>query len=133
MSLQDWERNGWLQRHQTSPNKIRHLLGVVERERADSATESRRFEWARPAPELPLDRSTNRATLRVSGVRIGYCQSISEVPGRDSEGRPSGHGDQSRPEAGRLSLREPDRDDPRRAHQEVAGFRPRHRYERAAR
>ena len=41
MSLQDWERNGWLQGHQTSPNEIRDLLGVVERERADTGAERR--------------------------------------------------------------------------------------------
>jgi hypothetical protein len=39
MSLLDWERNGWLTRHQTSRNEIRQLLQVVERDLADSAAE----------------------------------------------------------------------------------------------
>jgi hypothetical protein len=41
MSLPDWERNGWLQRHKTSPNEIRDLLAVVERDLADKGTEGR--------------------------------------------------------------------------------------------
>ncbi len=39
MSLPDWERNGWLKKHQSSPNEIRELLEVVERDLADSAAE----------------------------------------------------------------------------------------------
>ena len=39
MSLTDWERNGWVTRHETSPNEIRDLLQVVERDLADSGTE----------------------------------------------------------------------------------------------
>jgi hypothetical protein len=37
MSLPDWERNGWLQGHQTNPNEIRALLAVIQRDLADSA------------------------------------------------------------------------------------------------
>ena len=36
MSLSDWERNGWLTKQQTSPNEIRDLLQVVERDLADA-------------------------------------------------------------------------------------------------
>jgi hypothetical protein len=37
MSLPDWERNGWLQSHKCSPNEVRDLLAVVDRDLADSA------------------------------------------------------------------------------------------------
>jgi hypothetical protein len=39
MSLSDWERDGWLRKHQTSRNEIHDLLQVVERDLADSAAE----------------------------------------------------------------------------------------------
>jgi hypothetical protein len=45
MSLPDWERNGWLTRHQTSPNEVRELLQVVERDLADSAAEGLSADW----------------------------------------------------------------------------------------
>ncbi len=45
MSLPDWERNGWLTRHQTSPNEVRDLLQVVERDLADSAAEGLSADW----------------------------------------------------------------------------------------
>ena len=37
MSLREWERNGWLQSHESSPNEVRDLLAVVDRDLADSA------------------------------------------------------------------------------------------------
>jgi hypothetical protein len=45
MSLSDWERNGWLTKHQTSPNEIRDLLQVVERDLADSASKGLSADW----------------------------------------------------------------------------------------
>jgi hypothetical protein len=45
MSLPDWERNGWLTKHQTSRNEIRDLLQVVERDLADSAAEGLSADW----------------------------------------------------------------------------------------
>ena len=45
MSLSDWERNGWLTRHQTSRNEIRDLLQVVDRDLADSAAEGLSADW----------------------------------------------------------------------------------------
>lgn len=45
MSLSDWERNGWLTKHQTSPNEIRDLLEVVERDLADCAAEGLSADW----------------------------------------------------------------------------------------
>ena len=45
MSLPDWERNGWLTKHETSPNEIRDLLQVVERDLADSDAEGLSADW----------------------------------------------------------------------------------------
>jgi hypothetical protein len=45
MSLADWERNGWLTKHETSPNEIRDLLQVVERDLADSDAEGLSADW----------------------------------------------------------------------------------------
>jgi len=45
MSLSDWERNGWVTKHQTSRNEIRDLLQVVERDLRDSAAEGLSADW----------------------------------------------------------------------------------------
>jgi hypothetical protein len=45
MSLSDWEGNGWLTKHQSSPNEIRDLLEVVERDLTDSAAEGLSADW----------------------------------------------------------------------------------------
>ena len=45
MSLPDWERNGWLQSHKSSPNEVRDLLAVVDRDLADSAAEGMSPDW----------------------------------------------------------------------------------------
>lgn len=45
MSLSDWERNGWVVKHQTSSREVRDLLQVVERDLADSATEGLSADW----------------------------------------------------------------------------------------
>ena len=44
MSLPDWERKGWLTKHQTSQSEI-DLLQVVERDLADSAAEGISADW----------------------------------------------------------------------------------------
>src|SRR5437868_5347362 len=36
MTLKDWESNGWLRLHQTSPQEIQDLLQIVERDLADA-------------------------------------------------------------------------------------------------
>lgn len=36
MSLQNWASNGWLRVHQTSPQEIRELLAMVDRDLADA-------------------------------------------------------------------------------------------------
>ena len=45
MSLQDWERNGWLTAHRTSREEIHALLDVVDRDLADSAAEGLSADW----------------------------------------------------------------------------------------
>jgi hypothetical protein len=45
MSLADWERNGWLTTHETSPNEIHDLVQVVERDLADSDAEGLSPDW----------------------------------------------------------------------------------------
>jgi hypothetical protein len=36
MSLQSWANNGWLRPHQTSPQEIKDLLAIVDRDLADA-------------------------------------------------------------------------------------------------
>lgn len=36
MSLQDWANNGWLRAHQSSPQEIADLFGIVARDLADA-------------------------------------------------------------------------------------------------
>ena len=45
MSLADWERNGWLTAHRTSPNEIRDLFAVVDRDLADSEAKGLSPDW----------------------------------------------------------------------------------------
>jgi len=45
MNLADWERNGWLTKHKTSPGEIRDLLAVVDRDLKDSAAEAISADW----------------------------------------------------------------------------------------
>jgi hypothetical protein len=43
--LRDWLRNGWADKHQTSPEEIADLLAIVERDLADCQTEGLSPEW----------------------------------------------------------------------------------------
>ena len=36
MSLQQWEKNGWIRRHQTSSQEIAGLLAIVDRDLLDA-------------------------------------------------------------------------------------------------
>ena len=88
MSLPDWERNGWLTRHQTSRNEIRDLLQVVERDLADSAAEGLSSDWRMNiAYNAGLQAAT--AALAAAGYRASrdahhfrVIQSLSETIGR---------------------------------------------------
>ena len=87
MSLHDWERNGWLTRHQTSPTEIRDLLEVVERDLADSAAEGLSPDWRMNiAYNAALQAAT--AALAASGYRASrdshhfrVIQSLRETTG----------------------------------------------------
>ena len=54
MSLSDWERNGWVTKHQTSRNEIRDLLQVVERDLRASAAEGLSADWRMNIAYNPL-------------------------------------------------------------------------------
>lgn len=45
MSLQIWLKSGWLQAHKTSPEEIRDLLLIVERDLKDASTEALSPDW----------------------------------------------------------------------------------------
>ena len=90
MSLSDWERNGWLQGHTTSPNEIRDLLAVVERDLADSAAEGLSADWqmniaynaALQAATTALAAAGYRASRDQHHYRV--IQSLRETVGTDA-------------------------------------------------
>jgi hypothetical protein len=45
MSLADWERNGWLTPHRTSPQEINELLALVQRDLHDSRARDVSADW----------------------------------------------------------------------------------------
>src|SRR5712691_3878510 len=91
MSLPDWERNGWLQRHKTSPNEIRDLQAVVERDLADSAAEGLSSDWrmniaynaALQAATMALAAAGYRASRNQHHYRV--IQSLRETLGTDAQ------------------------------------------------
>lgn len=45
MSLKDWLKNGWLVEHRTSPQEIRNLLGVADRDLDDCRAAGLSADW----------------------------------------------------------------------------------------
>ena len=45
MSLQNWEANGWLRKHQTSKREIDDRLKIVERDLRDAETSDLSADW----------------------------------------------------------------------------------------
>lgn len=90
MSLSDWERNGWLTRHQTSANEVRELLQVVERDLADSAAEGLSADWrmniaynaALQAATIALAAAGYRAVRESHHFRV--IQSLRETIGTEA-------------------------------------------------
>jgi hypothetical protein len=90
MSLADWERNGWLTKHETSPNEIRDLLQVIERDLADSDAEGLSADWrmniaynaALQAATVALAAAGYRATRDSHHYRV--IQSLRETIGIDA-------------------------------------------------
>jgi hypothetical protein len=71
--LSDWERSGWLLPHRTSPREIADLLGVVERDLADSQTAGLSTDWRlNIAYNAALQAAT--AALAASGYRASRDQ-----------------------------------------------------------
>lgn len=90
MSLPDWERNGWLQSHKSSPNEVRDLLAVVDRDLADSAAEGLSADWglniaynaALQAATVALAAAGYRASRDQHHYRV--IQSLQETLGTDA-------------------------------------------------
>jgi hypothetical protein len=90
MSLLDWERNGWLQSHKSSPNEVRDLLAVVDRDLADSAAEGLSADWrlniaynaALQAATVALAAAGYRASRDQHHYRV--IQSLQETLGTDA-------------------------------------------------
>ncbi len=45
MTLDDWYKNGWLKRHQTSAEEIAELLAVVDRDLRDASVDEISLDW----------------------------------------------------------------------------------------
>ena len=45
MSLEDWQNNGWLTSHQSSPQEIGDLLAVADRDLKDCQSEGLSADW----------------------------------------------------------------------------------------
>jgi hypothetical protein len=90
MSLAEWERNGWLTKHETSRDEIRDLLQVVERDLADSDAEGLSADWrlniaynaALQAATVALAAAGYRAARDLHHYRV--IQSLRETIGVDA-------------------------------------------------
>ena len=45
VSLKDWQRNGWLRHHKTSPEEIANLFAIVDRDLKASNTRGLHDDW----------------------------------------------------------------------------------------
>jgi len=45
MSLDDWYKNGWLKKHQTSREEIGNLIAIIERDLKDCSNEHVSQDW----------------------------------------------------------------------------------------
>src|SRR5712691_3350231 len=73
MTLPDWQKYGWLTPHQTSVREVADLLGVVERDLADSAAETVSADWRlNIAYNAALQAAT--AALAAAGYRASRDQ-----------------------------------------------------------
>lgn len=85
MTLDDWQKFGWLTPHQTSAREIADLLAVVERDLADSAADQVSADWrlniaynaALQAATVALSASGYRASRDQHHYRI--IQSLRET------------------------------------------------------
>ena len=68
MSLSDWVKNGWLVAHKTSPQEIKDLLGVTDRDLRDCAAKGLSDDW-RLAIAYNAALQCATAALAASGYR----------------------------------------------------------------
>jgi hypothetical protein len=89
MNLQDWLNNGWLSKHQTSPQEINNLLRVAERDLKDCLSKGLSADWRlNIAYNAALQSSA--AALAAAGYRTSrdshpyrVIQSLSQTIGAD--------------------------------------------------
>jgi hypothetical protein len=73
MTLDDWQKYGWLTPHRTSAREIADLLAVIERDLADSAADQISADWRlNIAYNAALQAAT--AALAASGYRASRDQ-----------------------------------------------------------
>jgi hypothetical protein len=90
MSLPDWQKNGWLTEHQTSRREVADLLGVVDRDLADSQIPGLSADWrlniaynaALQAATAALAAAGYRATRDSHHYRV--IQSLAHTIGAES-------------------------------------------------
>ena len=68
MSLKDWLRNNWLVEHQTSPEEIRDLVEIMDRDLADCKTPDLSTHW-RFSIAYNAALQAAKAALAASGYR----------------------------------------------------------------
>lgn len=74
MSLELWEKNGWLREHKTSPQEINGILSLVERDIEDASREAISIDWQfNIAYNAGLQLAT--ISLLAAGYRAGRCES----------------------------------------------------------
>ena len=91
MSLSDWARNEWLVEHKTSPQEIKGLLGVADRDMRDCAAKGLSDDW-RLAIAYNAALQCATAALAASGYRASreshhfrILQSLSLTIGLDNK------------------------------------------------
>lgn len=70
MSLDDWYKNGWLKKHQTSREEIDNLIAIIERDLRDCTNEDVSEDW-RFAIAYNAARQCCLIALYCSGYRTG--------------------------------------------------------------
>lgn len=88
--LTNWQRNGWLEKHQASPQETRELLNIADRDLADCQTQSLSSDWklsiahnaALKSATAALVACGYRATREAHHYRV--VQSLSHTIGANS-------------------------------------------------
>ena len=71
MSLKDWLNSGWLAEHKTSPEEIRNLLGVADRDLTDCRSVGLSADWR-------MNIAYN-AALQAATAALAVCAVIGQV------------------------------------------------------